>query len=76
MADEREHQSGDRALQASMNYEAPGSAYPHPDRERMPGELAAGATARRLEREETFVRNTTVAGHDFRREHQERERGR
>lgn len=76
MGDERQHRPEDRPLRASMDYEAPESAYPHPDCERTPGELAAAATARRLEREEAFVRTTTVAGHDFRREHEERERGR
>ena len=46
------------------------------DRPDSPGRDASAATARRLEREEAFARTATVAGHDFKREHAERERGR
>ena len=55
---------------------------PHPDYPRPYDPVdeqrrdAQTATARRLEREETAVRSGLVAGHDFKREHAERERSR
>jgi hypothetical protein len=76
MGDERQHRADDGHLRASADYEAPGSRYPPLDREWTPAELAAAATARRLEREEAFLRTTPVTGHDLHREREERERGR
>ncbi len=67
----------DRPLRASMDYEGPRPPdYPNQYREPTPKELAAAATARRLEREEISATSGLVAGHDFKREAQERERGR
>ena len=38
MGDERQHRPEDGHLRASVDYKAPGSAHPHPDREGTPAE--------------------------------------
>lgn len=63
---DHDHKQREHALPKFPDYD--------PAQERLRAEQAA--TARRLDREEEFVRTRPVAGHDFKREHEERERER
>lgn len=69
--DELQRQARERAHAAS-----PHPDYPNPLHEKSSREIERDALNRRIERERSAVENNAeVAGHDFKREHRERERG-